>query len=87
MTNDAPNPLVTAATCPPLTVANGKASSDSPSKLMETVDITCDDGYKKVGTNATTCSPSGPGNVVWKNIPTCEGRSKAVCLIAQMRCD
>ena len=73
---DAPIPLVTAATCPPLTVANGKASSDSPSKTMETVNITCEDGYKKVGTIAT-CSPSGPGKAAWTNIPICTGRSLA----------
>jgi len=56
--------------CPPLTVENGKASSSSPSKTMETVDITCNYGYKKFGTRAI-CSPDGPGKAAWKNIPIC----------------
>ena len=61
--------------CAPLTLDHGKASSDSPSKAMETVDITCDDGYEKVGTSAT-CSPNDSGKLEWKDIPTCEGRSE-----------
>ena len=64
---------ITAVTCPPLDVDNGKASSTSPSKVTETVDIACDDGYKKVGTSAT-CSPAGLGKAAWTNIPKCEGR-------------
>ena len=70
MTNDAPIPLVTAATCPSLTVDHGKISSQ---KTNETVNITCDAGYTQVGTGAT-CSPAGPGKAAWTNIPTCEGR-------------
>ena len=67
------NNIAPAATCPPLTVANGKASSTSASKTMETVDITCDDGHRKFGTSAT-CTPTGPRQVAWKNIPICAGR-------------
>ena len=66
--------LTTAAECPALTVVNGKSSSDSASKTIEVVEVTCDDGYKKVGTGATTCSPDGPGKAKWTNVPSCEGR-------------
>ena len=63
---------MTAATCPALDVDHGKASSTSPSNVAEVVDITCDDGYSKVGVNAT-CSPDGPGKAAWTNVPSCEG--------------
>merc|ERR1712150_209050 len=43
-------------------------------KTMATVDITCDDGYKKVGTSAT-CSPNDSGRAAWTNVPTCEALS------------
>ena len=68
----APIQLMTAATCPALNVDHGKASSTSASNVAEVVDITCDDGYSKVGTNAT-CSPDGPGKAAWTNPPFCEG--------------
>ena len=61
-----------AATCPALIVENGVASSTSPSNVTEVMDITCDDGYSKVGTSAT-CSPAGPGKATWTDIPFCEG--------------
>ena len=63
---------MTAATCPRLSVIHGKVSATSPSKTMETVDIICDDGYKKFGTDAI-CSPTGPGKAAWKSIPICAG--------------
>ena len=68
-------PFISVAMCPPLTVDHGKTSSNSASKETETVDITCDDGYEKVGTSAT-CSPNDSGKLEWKDIPTCEGRSE-----------
>ena len=58
--------------CPTLIVANGKASSTSPSTVKETVEITCDDGYEKTGTRAV-CSSTRSGQVAWTKIPTCEG--------------
>ena len=61
-----------AATCPALSVNHGKASSTSAGNVAEVVDITCDDGYSKVGTNAT-CVPDGPGKAAWSNVPSCEG--------------
>jgi len=60
--------------CPALTVDNGKASSNSASRETQTVEITCDDGYKKIGTSAV-CSSAGSGKVAWTNIPTCEAVS------------
>ena len=74
---------ITAVTCAPLDVDNGKASSTSPSKVTETVEITCDDGYNKTGTSAV-CSSAGSGRVAWTNIPTCEGRLQACFLKARM---
>ena len=67
------NNVAPAATCPALTVKNGKASSTSRSKTMETVDITCDHGYKNSG-KIPICTGDGPGKAAWTNIPTCEGR-------------
>ena len=64
---------MTAVTCPALTVENGVASSTSPSQPMETVEITCNVGYKQVGGTSVMCSPTGPGKSAWKDIPTCEG--------------
>ena len=74
--------LTTAAECPVLTVANGKSSSTSASKTNDVVEITCDDGYKKVGTAATTCSPDGPGKSAWTNVPTCAGGLECVIDVA-----
>jgi len=74
-TGVAPCPV---ATCPVLSVDNGKASSSSPSKKMEIVDITCDDGYKSVGGTSATCIPSDstdPMKVEWDQIPRCEALS------------
>merc|ERR1712048_993704 len=67
-------PETPADMCAPLIVAHGKASSASPSKEMETVDIVCDDGYEKIGSKAV-CSSAGSGQVAWTNIPTCEAVS------------
>ena len=75
---------MTAAKCSPLTVENGKASSTAAGDLTATVDITCEDGYKKVGTIAV-CSPDGPGKAAWTNVPTCAGRLEG-CLRAWMSC-
>ena len=61
---------ITAAECPALTVGNGTSSSTSASKTTETVEVTCDDGYNKVGTGSTTCSPDGPGKSAWTNVPS-----------------
>ena len=68
-------PRIAVPTCPVPIVENGEASSKSPSKAMEAVEITCKNGYKLVGDASANCVPSAPGKVEWDQIPTCEGRS------------
>ena len=60
--------------CSPLIVRNGKASTTSFTKILETVDVTCDNGYERVGDKSALCIPEHPNKAAWKNIPKCEGR-------------
>ena len=39
---------------------------------MQTVNITCDDGYIQNGTSAS-CSRDDVGKAKWTSVPTCEG--------------
>ena len=68
------SPLTTAATCRDLTIPHGKISSNSKSKTMDTVQITCDEGFNLVNGTSATCSPVGPGKSDWTSVAGCEGR-------------
>lgn len=70
--NDAPILFMAEATCDPLIVANGKASSNSASKINATVGITCDIGFTETFSEAT-CKATSQG-AAWDRIPTCAGR-------------
>merc|ERR1712224_1028912 len=66
-------PKTPANMCSPLIVRNGKASTTSFTKILETVDVTCDNGYERVGDKSALCIPEHPNKAAWKNIPKCEG--------------